>query len=108
MDFITGLPKSKGKDVILAIVDKMTKYAHFCRVQSNYKANQVVEFIFQEIHSLHIIPKLIVSDRDPKFTSKFWTMLFKTLGTQLVMSSCYHPYIYGQIKVVNKCLEGYL
>jgi hypothetical protein len=68
MDFITGLPKLEGKDAILVVVDRLTKYAHFCGIQSTYKACQVAEVFMKEIHRLQGFPKVIVSDRDPKFT----------------------------------------
>ena len=108
MDFIIGLPKSQGKDVIFMVVDRLTKYAHFCGIQSNSKANEVAKVFLKEIHRLHGLPKLIVSDRDPKLTSKFWTELFRMLGTKLAMSSAYHPQTDRQIEIVNKFIEGYL
>jgi hypothetical protein len=71
MDFIIGLPKSKGKDAIFVVMDRLTKYAHFCGIQSTYTASQVVEVFMKEIHRLHGFPKVIVSDRDPKFIAIF-------------------------------------
>ena len=62
MDFITGLPKSKGKDAIMVVVDRLTKYAHFYGIQSEYKASQVAKVFITEIHRLQGIPKVIVSD----------------------------------------------
>ena len=53
-------------------------------------------------------PNIIVSDRDPIFTGNFWTELFSCFGTQLAHISSYHPQSYGQIEIVNKCLQGYL
>jgi len=108
MDFITGLPKSQGKDAKFVVIGRLTKYAHFCGIKSNSKANEVAKFFLKEIHRLHGLPKVIVSDRDPKITLKFWTELFRMLGTKLTMSSAYHRQIDGQTKAVNKCLEGYL
>jgi hypothetical protein len=108
MDFITGLPTSEGKDVIFVIVDRLTKYAHFVGISSKAKASQVIDSYVKNIFKLHGFPKVIVSDRDPKFTSNFWKELFFQVGTSLTMSTSYHPQTDGQTEVVNKCLEGYL
>jgi hypothetical protein len=108
MDFITGLPKSEGKSVIMVIVDRLTKYAHFCALSHPFKASTVATAFMETVQKLHGSPKIIVSDRDPIFTGHFWTELFSCLGTQLAHSSSYHPQSDGQTKIVNKCLEGYL
>jgi hypothetical protein len=62
MDFITCLLKLEGKDVTFVVVDRLTKYAHFCGIQSTYMANQVAEVFMKEIHRLHGCSKVIVSD----------------------------------------------
>ena len=108
MDFITGLPKSEGKSVIMVVVDRLTKYAHFCALSHPFKASTVSTAFMETIQKLHGNPKIIVSDRDPIFTGNFWTELFSCLGTQLAHSSSYHPQSDGQTEIVNKCLEGYL
>jgi hypothetical protein len=108
MDFITGLPKSEGKSVIMVIVDRLTKYAHFCALSHPFKASTVATTFMETVQKLHGNPKIIVSDRDPIFTGHFWTELFSCLGTQLAHSSSYHPQSDGQTEIVNKCLEGYL
>ena len=108
MDFITGLPKSEGKSVIMVIVDRLTKYAHFCALSHPFKASTVATAFMETVQKLHGSPKIIVSDRDPIFTGHFWTELFSCLGTQLAHSSSYHPQSDGKTEIVNKCLEGYL
>ena len=108
MDFITGLPKSEGKSVIMVVVDRLTKYAHFCALSHPFKASTVSTAFMETIQKLHGNPKIIVSDRDPIFTGNFWTELFSCLGTRLAHSSSYHPQSDGQTEIVNKCLEGYL
>jgi hypothetical protein len=108
MDFITGLPKSEGKSVIIVIVDRLTKYAHFCALSHPFKASTVATAFMETVQKLHGNPNVIVSDRDPIFTGHFWTELFSCLGTQLAHSSSYHPQSDGQTEIVNKCLEGYL
>jgi hypothetical protein len=80
MDFITGLPKVQGKDCIYVVVDRLTKFAHFFIVSSEYKAPQVAELFFREIFRLHRLPRVIVSDRDSRFLSAFWQELFKLAG----------------------------
>ena len=72
MDFITGLPKSEGKSVIMVVVDKLTKYAQFCALSHPFKAIIVATTFIKTIQKLHGNQKIIVSDRDPIFTGNFW------------------------------------
>ena len=71
-------------------------------------AKQIVEVFCKNIYKLHGFPKIIVSDRDAKFTSNFWKEFCKQIGITLNMSSAYHPQTDGKTEVVNKCLETYL
>jgi hypothetical protein len=73
MDFITGLPKSKGKSVIMVIVDRLTNYTDFCALTHPFKASTVATAFMETVQKLHGSPKIIVSDRDPIFTGHFWT-----------------------------------
>ena len=106
MDFITGLPNSREKSVIMVVVDRITKYAHFCALSHPFKASMVTNSFMETVQKLHGTPNIIVSDRDPIFTRNFWTELFSSLGTQLAHISSYHPQSDGKTKIVNKCLEG--
>ncbi|CAJ2662808.1 unnamed protein product [Trifolium pratense] len=102
MDFITGLPKSKGYEAAMVIVDRLSKYCQFVPLKHPYTARNLAEIFVKEIVRLHGIPMSIVSDRDPIFMSHFWRELFKLQDTYLKFSSAYHP------EVVNRCLETYL
>ena len=82
MDFITGLRKSEGKSVIMVVVDRLTKYAHFFALSHSFKSSTVATSFMETIKKLHGNPKIIVSDRDPIFTRNFWMELFSCLGTQ--------------------------
>ncbi|XP_050890545.1 uncharacterized protein LOC127095948 [Lathyrus oleraceus] len=73
MDFAVGLPLTQGGyDSIWVIVDRLTKFAHFLAVKTTYKASHLAGLFISEIVRLHGVPKGVVSDRDPKFTSRFW------------------------------------
>ena len=87
MDFITGLLKSKEKSIIMVIVDRLTKYAHFCALSHPFITSTISTAFMETIQKLNGNPKIIVSDRDPIFTGNFWMKLFSCLGTQLAYSS---------------------
>jgi hypothetical protein len=92
MDFITGLPRiSKQHDSIMVVVDKLTKVSHFIPLKTTHQAVDVVDIFLKEVACLHGIPKTIVCDRDPKFTSNFWKGLFKGFRMTLNFSTMYHP-----------------
>jgi hypothetical protein len=108
MDFITGSPQYEGKTVIMVVVDRLTKYAHFFSLSHPFKASIVATTLMEIVQKLHGVPKIIVSDIDPIFTENFWTELFCCLSTQLAHNSSYHPQPDWKNEILNKCLEGYI
>ncbi|KAL4026717.1 hypothetical protein IC575_015156 [Cucumis melo] len=108
MDFITGLPKTlKGYTVIWVVVDRLTKSAHF--VPGNpLTPPRSGAIIYDEIVRLHGVPVSIISDRDARFTSKFWKGLQLALGTRLDFSTAFHPQTDGQTERLNQILKDML
>nr|GEZ04449.1 reverse transcriptase domain-containing protein [Tanacetum cinerariifolium] len=97
MDFVTKLPKtSNGHDTIWVIVDHLTKSTHFIPTRETESMDTITWLYIKEIISRHGVPISIISDRDSHFTSRFWQSLQKALGTQLDMSTVYHPETDGQ------------
>ena len=109
MDFVTGLPTTQGGfNSIMVVVDMLTKVSHLIPVKVTYTASDIARIFVKEIFRIHGLPKRIVSDRDAKFTSKFWTSLFQAINTQLCFSSAYHPQSDGQTERVNQVVEDIL
>ena len=85
----------------MVVVDGLSKYAHFCALPHPFTPTLVAQAFIDQIFKLHGMPTSIVYDRDPAFTGKFWQELFKLQGTQLQLSTAYHPQTDGQTKAVN-------
>ena len=97
MDFVSGLSKSsRKKDVIWVILDQVTQSAHFIPTCSDFSLEKLAEIYVSEIVRLHGVPISIISNRDPKFTSRFLSKLHYALGTKLNFSMAFHPQMDGQ------------
>jgi transposase InsO family protein len=109
MDFVTGLPKTKqGFDMIMTVVDKLSKRVHFIPAKTTADALVIAELFLNNVFRHHGLPVAIISDRDPKFTSKFWQHLMKQLGTRMAISTANHPQTDGQTERMNRMLEDML
>ncbi|RVW38680.1 Transposon Tf2-12 polyprotein [Vitis vinifera] len=108
MDFIIGLPKSEDNDSIIVVVDRFSKYATFIAAPTDYTAEETARLFLKHVVKYWGLPKYIISDRDPRFTGKFWTELFKLMGSELHFSTSFHPQTDGQTERVNVLLELYL
>ncbi|GJW94957.1 putative reverse transcriptase domain-containing protein [Tanacetum coccineum] len=109
MDFITKLPKTAaGYDSIWVIVDRLTKSAHFLPMRETDSTEKLTRLYMKEIVARHGIPVSIISDRDSHFTSRVWQSLHKALGTQLNLSTAYHPQTDGQSERTIQTLEDML
>ena len=92
MGFMMGLPRTpSGHDTISIVVDRLTKSTYFLAIRATSSLDKFAQFYIDEIMRLHGIPVSILSDRDPRFTSRFWTALQKAFGTRIILSTAYHP-----------------
>ena len=91
MDFIIALPKVIGNfDSIFVITDRLTKVVHLIATRTTTSVSNVAQLFMKEIVRLHGIFATIISDRDARFTSKFWMAMFQSVGTHLNLSLAYH------------------
>lgn len=109
MDFIVHLPVTRnGNDSIWVVVDYLSKRAHFIPTKTKINAQEVAQLFIENVFKLHGLPQVIVSDRDPKFISSFWSSLHSMLGTELAISTANHAQTDGQTERVNRTLEQIL
>jgi hypothetical protein len=109
MDFITGLPESTNDyDTILVIADRLTKRAHFVETVATISSEDLAELFVKVYVRHHGLPLDVVSDRDTKFTSKFWTACAEILGTKLKLATAHHQRTDGQVERINGIVAGYL
>ena len=92
MDFVTGLPRTtSGNDSIWVIVDRLTKSAHFVAIKVTHSVEKLAELYVNQVVKLHGVPKAIISDRDGRFTSRFWASVHSAMGLRLKFSTAFHP-----------------
>ena len=109
MDFVVGLPLIGRKhDSVWVVVDRLTKTAYFLPVRTDYSLDKLTELYIKEIVRLHEIPITIISNRDPRFTSRFWGKLQEALDTQLNFNIAFRPQTDGQSERVIQVLEDML
>ena len=105
-DFVFKLPPTTQRhDGIWVVVDRLTKSAHFLPIREKFSPHKLAELFMNHIVSLHGVPVSIISDRDPRFTSRFWKRLMKDLGVRLNLSTAFHPQTDGQSERTIQTLE---
>ncbi len=108
MDFMVSLPPSRGFDAMMVVVDQFSKMAHFIPTKDESTTQETSRLFFTHIFKHHGLPKDIVSNREPKFTSKFWQALWKRMGSKLKMNTSFHPETVGQTERVNLVIQQFL
>ncbi|GJT91017.1 putative reverse transcriptase domain-containing protein [Tanacetum coccineum] len=109
IDFVSGLPRTpSGYDSIWVIVDRLTKSAHFLPMKKTDSIEKLAQLYLKEIVCKHGMPTSIIFDRDSLFTSRFWKSLQEAMGTQLDMSTAYHPKTDGQSERTIQTMEDML
>jgi len=109
VDFITQLPKTvKGHTAIITFVDRLTKMTHLVPTATTVGGKEFADIFIKEIFSKHGLPTVIVSDRDPRFTSEFSKEFNRQMGIEQHMSTAFHPQSDGQIERMNRYVETIL
>ena len=109
MDFVTHFPQTfRGHDAVWVIVDWLTKSVHFLAMRMTFTLEEFYRLYIREIVLLHWVPVYIVSDRDPRFMTHFWKSFQRVMGTQLMMSTTFHPQTDGQPERTIQTLEDLL
>ena len=107
LDFVVGLPMTNhGMDAILTVTDKFTKAITLIPGKNTWDATDWAIAFYDYVYCRYGLPLILISDRDPKFTSKFWKALFKKAGVSLAMTAAYHPQANGQSERSNQTVEA--
>ena len=104
-DLIIDLPKSEGKTAIAVFVDRLSKMVHFAPCTKEISAEKYAQLFTDHVFKHHGLPEVIISDRDSRFTSRFWRELFQKLGKDLRFSTAFPPKTDGQSEVTIRVLE---
>lgn len=105
MDFIAELPVSDGKDAVLVIVDKLTKYALFVPTKTKVGEVETAQLFFENVWKYFGIPIQIISDRDARWSNAFWKELTRLVGSRRALTTAHHPQADGQTEIMNQTLE---
>ena len=105
LDLITGLPKVDGRDAVLVVVDKLTKYAQFIATSTEVTVLQTAELLLKHVVKYFGLPTRIIGDCDPRWTSQVWNSLARLFDTKLALSTSKHPQTDGQTEVMYQTLE---
>ncbi|KAK1787443.1 hypothetical protein P4O66_002740 [Electrophorus voltai] len=105
LNFIMGLPPSRGNTVILVVVDRFSKAGHFDALPKLPSAKETAKLLLTHVVHIHVLPSNIMSDCEPQFTSQVWVAFFQMLGAEGSLSSGFHPQSNGLTERVNQELE---
>ena len=109
MDFMTHLPRtSRGHDTVWVIVDRITKSTHFLVVRMTFTLEEFGKLYVREIVQLHGVLVSIILNRNPRLTAQFWNCFQRAMGTQLMMSTAFHPQTNAQLERTIQILEDML
>jgi hypothetical protein len=104
MDFVGPLPESDGANFLMVVIDRLTSMVHLIPMRSTATAADVAWQFLDKIIKLHGYPRSIVSDRDSRFTSRFWSQLQASSNTKLLMSTAFHPQTDGATERANRTI----
>ena len=107
-DLVTDLPKSEGKIAIAVFVDRLSKMVHFAPCTKEISVEKYAQLFIDHVFKHHGLLEVIISHRDPRFTSRCWKELFQKLGTDVRFSTAFHPQTDGQPEVTIRVLKNFL
>ncbi len=107
-DLITDLPNVRGYDCIVVFIDRLTRYTVLIPCKKTITSQQYARLFYEHIVCKYGLPDEIITDRDPRFTAGFWETFLKTLGTEIKLSTAYHPQTDGLTERVNRTMQQFL
>ncbi|GJP46245.1 hypothetical protein CLOM_g5553 [Closterium sp. NIES-68] len=106
MDFVRGHPAgASGNDTVLFVVDRLTKMVHFALCHTIITVEETTNLFISTVVRLHGLPSTMISDHDPKFTSKLWQQIWEQYVSRLQFTSAYHPQSDGQTERTYQTME---